>query len=171
MRQQYPTFRNAELSSLVGGLKGLEMVVDEKQRVLDELRSNIDVTDEELRNRTYEWSVHYELKVRYSNEHGEFESWKPGHNIIGWKYHHGEYVETEEEARQMVSDAREEIADFVGKEVVIRDVYSRRVYKGVVIDHNAYWAHITNGKLDGLDKSNRILDEEKPDHQPKGWDD
>ena len=171
MRQQYPTFRSAELSSLVEQLKDLDSKRDEKQRVLDELNANSGTIDKELRNRTYEWSVHYELKVRHSNEHGEFESWKPSSDIVGWKYHSGEYVETEEEARQMVSDAREEIADFVGKEVVIRDVYSRRVYKGVVIDHNAYWAHITNGKLDGLDKSNRILDEEKPDHQPKGWDD
>ena len=52
MRQQYPTFRNAELSSLVGGLKGLEMVVDEKQRVLDELNANSGTIDKELRNKT-----------------------------------------------------------------------------------------------------------------------
>ncbi|MBU2615981.1 MAG: hypothetical protein KKC19_02660 [Nanoarchaeota archaeon] len=165
MRKDYPTFRDQKLSSLVEQVRTLDSVIDEEQKILNSLRTSSNFTDEELRNRTYEWLVHYELKVRFE-EPKQFESWKRGLDVIGWKYHRGEYVETEEEARQRIKDAKGEIASSLGQKVRIDD-YGKEM-EGTVIDYNINWAQITKGRFTGPDGGNIIFKEKKPDHQADG---
>ena len=168
MGKNYPTFRSPELSSLVERLKGLEGKIDGEQKTLGDLRASRDAKDEELRNRTYEWLVHYELKVKFDGTR-QVESWKMGYDIIGWKHYDGEYVETEEEAKQDIRDAKREIASLTGQEVKIRE-YGGEM-KGTVMDYNIHWAQITKGRFKGPDEENIVFREKIPDHQPKGFDD
>jgi len=171
MRQHYPTFRSPELSSLVGQLKDFECQVDEGQETLNRLRASRDSTDEELRNQTYEWLVHYELRVEFDN-HGRYKPWLQSFDMSDWKYYSGEYVETGGEAREKVMNAKREIASFPGQKVMIgshgRNGELREV---TVVDHNVYWVRIVKGRFNGRDRSNIIFEEKRPDHQPKGWDD
>jgi len=168
MGKNYPTFRSPELSSLVERLKGLEGKIDGEQKTLGDLRASRDATDEELRNITYEWLVHYELKVRFDGTR-QVESWNTSYDIVDWKYYGGEYVETEEEAKQDIRDAKREIASLTGQEVKLRD-YGGEM-KGTVMDHNIHWAQITKGRFKGPDEENIVFREKIPDHQPKGFDD
>lgn len=169
----YPTFRNPELSSMVGQLSSLDSRIRDGHKILEDLSSERKATDGELRNQTHEWYVSYELRVMCEGRSEQFESWLADWEIVSPKVHQrGEYVETEEEARQRVADAKEEIANLRGQKVTIKAYPSTEEGEGIVTDYNIYRVSITKGRFDFQNERNRILYEETPDHQPKGidWD-
>lgn len=169
----YPTFRNPELSSRVEQLSGLDSRIRDGYKTLEDLSSEWKATDEELRSQTHEWSVSYELRVTREVGDKQYESWLADWEIVNPKVHQrGEYVETEEEARLRVHGTEIEIINLRGQKVTIKPYPSTEEREGVVTDYNIYRVSITKGRFDFQDGRNRILYEEKPDHQPKGidWD-
>jgi len=164
----YPEYKNEELKKVAKELSSLEHDIETKYETLKGLGKERDSLEKKLSDSTYEWLLHYEIKVKDEKK----EHWIDyTYLTIDGKhlpYFSGRYAETEEEAMVNIMKARKEVVGLMGKEAIYSGVLTKFLCK--IVDYEVTWAQITKGKFEGPDKKNIVYKEGRESHLPRGDD-
>lgn len=109
--RDYPIFKSDELSTIVKELTDVNQKLGEAKKLEDTRKS----LESQLKDKTFFWLLHHEFLVRYHNGFKEIEAWLYPFNVNGSKRYSGEFLETDQEAREQLAKSKLEINNMVGE--------------------------------------------------------
>lgn len=148
-----PEFKSAELVQLAHQLTEADSELARLGETEKLRRSLLD----RLEAATYQWTVLYELQVRYHNGHREGDFWVGSSSVLGSEHYSGRFVEDESTALEQMNIAKNKIRSRINEKVTVKEYYTE--HEGVVVDCNIIRADVTKGAYIGHDKSNVVYAE------------
>jgi len=149
-----PLYSNPELREIAEKINGIEHDLAEKEKVVEELKSERLSFRHNLRKLTYHWLLNYQLKVNIKKDYDgtERDSWffpnelNDPENIQEFPKYRGGFKETEKDCMDEIEQVKDKIKKRVGENVLVLALKGTAGFPGVITEHNIGFIVVTKGE-------------------------